>query len=205
MRRGIGLFLCAVLAAALSWELMFRSAQVSDDAAPYTARTTGADLIGGEFILTDHNGKQVSDKDFRGKYLLIFFGFTNCPKVCPLGLHTIVQALNRLGPDAAKVTPIFITVDPERDNVARMASFVRSYDERLIGLTGSSDAIKNVADAYRAYYKKLAAKDSGSYNIDHSAVIYFMDPQGRYVSHFASELGAQEIAGRMRQLIKENN
>ena len=202
MKAKPSILLATIVVAALSWIFMPRAMQVHDDGASYT-KTTGAELIGGAFTLTDHTGKQVTDKDFRGKYLVIFFGFTHCPKVCPLGLHTITQALKMLGPPAEKVTPIFITVDPERDDVARLATFVRSYDPRLIGLTGSSDAIKSVAGAYRAYYKKLDVADSDNYNMDHSSVIYFMDPDGHFLTHFTSELGAEEIASRMRKIVKE--
>lgn len=202
MRKYFAILFGAAIAIAFVWVAAHPSTLTHDNDALNYTQTTGAELIGGEFSLTDHTGKQVTDKDYRGKYLLVFFGFTNCPKVCPLGLHTIAQTLKKLGPTADEVIPIFITIDPERDTVTRLAAFVPAYDRRLVGLTGSSEAVAKVAADYRAYFKKLAANGSDNYNMDHSGVIYFMDPNGRYITHFASELGAEQIARRMEKIIQ---
>lgn len=157
----------------------------------YGARTTGSvttsgkALVGGPFELTRHDGKRVSDKDFRGKYMLVYFGYTFCPDVCPSELQVISAAIDRLGKDADKITPVFITIDPERDTVEVMAQYVANFSPRLVGLTGSPEDIAKVAKAYRVYYAR--AKDSGEaseYLMDHTSIIYLMGPNGEFVRHF---------------------
>jgi protein SCO1 len=165
-------------------------------------KSSGTALIGGPFLLTGTDGKTVTDRDFRGRYMLIFFGFTHCPDVCPAELQVIAQALDRLGDKAKKVVPIFITIDPERDTSAAMAEYVKSFGPNFVGLTGSLEAIAAAAKAYRVDYSKIENEASpGDYTVDHSALVYLMDTEGRYVAHFAYGTSAQELAEKLGHLL----
>jgi protein SCO1 len=164
--------------------------------------SSGAALIGGPFSLTDTDGKTVTDQDFRGRYMLVFFGFTHCPDICPAELQVIAQALDQLGDKAKKVVPIFITVDPGRDTPQAMAEYLKSFGPKFVGLTGSPEAIAAAAKAYRVVYSKVKNKDSsGNYSIDHSALAYLMDPDGQYAIHFAYGTSAQEITEKLNKLL----
>jgi protein SCO1/2 len=161
-------------------------------------QSSGAALIGGPFSLVGADGKPVTDRDFRGRYMLIFFGFTHCPDICPAELQVIAQALEQLGDKAKKVVPIFITLDPERDTPEAMANYVKSFGPNFVGLTGSPEAIAAAAKAYRVAYSKVENKDSaGDYSVDHSALVYLMDPEGRYVTHFSYGLSADQMAEKL--------
>jgi protein SCO1/2 len=152
---------------------------------PNTGLSIGQATIGGPFSLVDHTGKAVTDKDFRGRFMLIYFGFTFCPDVCPAGLQVASAAIEKLGKKGERVVPIFITVDPERDTVKQMASYVSSFHPRLVGLTGTPEQIAAVAKAYRVYYRKVKdERSSAPYTVDHSSIFYLMDPQGKFVTHF---------------------
>ncbi|PLX42881.1 MAG: SCO family protein [Hyphomicrobiales bacterium] len=159
----------------------------------------GNAVIGGDFTLTDQTGKQVSDKDFRGRYMLIYFGYTFCPEICPTELQDISEALDLLGDDAAEIAPLFITVDPDRDTVKQMSEYVPLFHKSLIGLTGTKDQIAAVAKAYRVYYARQG--EGSSYEMDHSSLIYFMDKQGQYAAHFAYGVKPDEIARRIREVM----
>lgn len=165
-------------------------------------QSSGAALIGGPFSLVGADGKPVTDRDFRGRYMLIFFGFTHCPDICPAELQVIAQALEQLGDKAKKVVPIFITLDPERDTPEAMANYVKSFGPNFVGLTGSPEAIAAAAKAYRVAYSKVENKDSaGDYSVDHSALAYLMDPEGRYVTHFSYGLSADQMAEKLEKLL----
>ena len=153
--------------------------------------------VGGPFTLTDQAGHERSDRDFRGRLMLVYFGFTTCPDVCPTDLQAIGLALDKLGRDADSVQPIFITVDPERDTASHLADYVSLFHPRLIGLTGSSDAIRKVADAYKVYYAKVPLQDA-DYTVDHTAYIYLMDRDGSYLGFFPPGTSAD----RMVEIIK---
>jgi len=164
--------------------------------------TIGRALVGGPFSLVDHTGKRLTDKDFRGKHMLVMFGFTYCPDICPSGLQVVSAAIDKLGPKADKLVPIFITLDPERDTSAALAAYVPSFHKRLIGLTGSVDEIAAVAKQYRVYHKKVRdEKSAAAYTIDHSALIYLMGPDGSYVAHFAHSTGVDQMAERLGKLL----
>src|SRR4051794_28306000 len=135
--------------------------------------------IGGPFILTDQDGNTVTDRDFRGRPFLVFFGFTHCPDVCPTTLHEVSEILRTLGRDAPRVGAAFITVDPDRDTPAALKDYLSSFDPRLKGLTGDALAITAVAKAYRVYFKKIPL-DQGNYTMDHTAIVYLMDKEGRF-------------------------
>ena len=156
------------------------------------AREMGAAAIGGPFKLTDQNGKPRSDADFRGEYTLVFFGYTNCPDVCPTTLQTLTDAMADLGPKAEKVTPVFITVDPERDTAKALKDYAANFTPRLVMLTGSPADIAAVAKEYRVYYAK--AGEGPNYAMDHTALIYLMGPDGTYVTHYAPQATADDIA-----------
>ena len=161
-------------------------------------QSSGAALIGGPFSLVGTGGKPVTDRDFRGRYMLIFFGFTHCPDICPAELQVIAQALEQLGDKAKTVVPIFITLDPERDTPEAMANYVKSFGPNFVGLTGSPEAIAAAAKAYRVAYSKVENKESaGDYSVDHSALVYLMDPEGRYVTHFSYGLSAEQMAEKL--------
>ena len=147
--------------------------------------TVGQASVGGPFSLTDHTGRPVTDADFRGKFMLVYFGFTFCPDVCPAGLQLMAAAIDALGPKADRITPVFITVDPERDTPAQLANYVPSFHPRLVGLTGTMAEIQAVARAYRVYYQKVKdERSSAPYTMDHTSIIYLMDRQGKFVTHF---------------------
>jgi len=165
-------------------------------------QSSGAALIGGPFSLVGAGGKPVTDRDFRGRYMLIFFGFTHCPDICPAELQVVAQALEQLGDKAKNVVPIFITLDPERDTPEAMANFVKSFGPNFVGLTGSPEAIAAAAKAYRVAYSKVENKDSaGDYSVDHSALVYLMDPEGRYVTHFSYGLSADQMAEKLGKFL----
>jgi len=153
----------------------------------------GEAMVGGAFSLVDAGGGRVTDADFRGRFMLVFFGFTYCPDVCPTALAVIAAALDRLGDKAGRVVPIFVSVDPERDSPVAVGEYVASFGARFVGLTGSAQDIAVAAKAYRVYYKKRAI-EGGSYTVDHSSVIYLMGPDGKYVTHFAAEMGPDAMA-----------
>ena len=165
-------------------------------------RAEGQVAIGGPFTLTDHNGRRVTDQDFRGKFMLVFFGFSYCPDACPTGLQLIAAALDKLGPQAERITPILITVDPEHDTPSQLATYVKSFHPRLIGLTGSQAEIDTVVKEYRVYAKKVPdPKSTAGYTIDHSAVIYIMGPDGRYRTHFTAQTSIEMLADRLGKML----
>jgi protein SCO1/2 len=154
--------------------------------------------IGGPFRLTDQNGKTVTDADFKGHPSLVFFGFTNCPEVCPTTLFDISEVLNRLGPDAAQVNALFVTVDPERDTPEKLKDYLSSFNPRLTGLGGDPAALAAVAKAYRVYYKKVP-QDGGGYTMDHTAIVYLMDKQGNFVAPFSLKRRPEDSAADLRR------
>nr|WP_245319870.1 SCO family protein [Bradyrhizobium sp. LMTR 3] len=148
--------------------------------------------IGGPFALIDHTGKPRTDEDFRGKLLLIYFGYSYCPDVCPTDLQQIGLAIDGLGAGAEAVQPIFITLDPERDTAAHLAGYVPLFHPRLIGLTGSAEQIRRVALAFKVYYAKYPP-DSPDYVIDHSSFVYLVDEAGKYIGFLPSGTAADRI------------
>jgi len=148
--------------------------------------TSGEALIGGPFALVGKDGKTVTDQDFRGRYMLVFFGFTHCPDICPAELQVMSAALDGLGDDADKVVPIFISVDPERDTPEAVTAYVENFGPNFVGLTGSPEAVAEAAKAYRVTYNKFEYKDKEGnygYSVDHSALAYLMGPAGQYITH----------------------
>jgi protein SCO1 len=164
--------------------------------------TSGKALIGGPFTLVDQTGKTVTDQDFRGRYMLLFFGFTHCPDICPAELQVMSAALDELGPKADEVVPVFITLDPERDTQAAMGAYVMNFGPQFVGLTGSPEQIAAAAKAYRVAYSKFQEdKASSDYSIDHSALVYLMGKDGQYITHFAYGTPASKMTETLRRYL----
>lgn len=150
------------------------------------------------FVLTAHDGRIVSDADFRGRHLLVFFGYTHCPDVCPSSLLTVARVLELLGPDAAAVQALFVTVDPERDTRQVLAGFVAHFDQRIIGLTGSPAMIERLSKGYRVKYAKGEVGSSGFYSVDHTATMFHMGPDGELIQRIPYETAAEQIVDGLR-------
>jgi protein SCO1/2 len=156
--------------------------------------------IGGPFRLTDQDGRTVTDQDLKGHPFLVFFGFTHCPDVCPTTLFDVSEVMRQLGPDADRVRALFITVDPERDTAAALKDYLSSFDPHLSGLTGDPAAVATVAKAYRVYFKKVPL-DQGGYTMDHTAIVYLMDKDGRFVSPFSVKRTPEAAAADLRRYL----
>jgi cytochrome oxidase Cu insertion factor (SCO1/SenC/PrrC family) len=188
--------------------LFFAPIAASDAAEPDSAEPSPTELIegllsgrapvGGPFELTDQTGHRRSDADFRGKLVVLYFGYTYCPDVCPTELQSISLALDRLGATAEAVQPLFITVDPERDTPARLADFVSSFHPRLIGLTGSPAEIRKTAIAYRTFFARNSAATPGDYSVDHTGFIYLVGRDGQYLGFLPPGLSPDAIADAIR-------
>ena len=159
-----------------------------------------ASAIGGPFQLIDQSGRTVTDANLRGHPFLVFFGFTHCPDVCPTTLFEVSEVLGKLGPDAERVRALFITVDPERDTPAQMKDYLSNFNPRLVGLTGDPAAIAAVSKAYRVYVKKVPL-DHGDYTMDHTALVYLMDKEGRFVAPFNLKRTPEEAAADLRRYL----
>jgi protein SCO1/2 len=161
--------------------------------------------IGGSFSLTDQFGQTRTDADFRGQFMLVFFGFTHCPDICPVELQTMSDALDLLGAEAGRVTPIFVTVDPERDTPEVLREYASHFHPRLVALTGSAEDIGAVARAYRVYYAKAtgtqAPADPADYLMDHTAIIYLMGPDGLFYTHFSPGTSAADLAEALADIV----
>ena len=153
-------------------------------AAVPTSRTEGAALFGGPFTLVDHTGKTVTEADFRGRFMLVFFGFTYCPDAYPTALTTMTEALDIIGPAAARIVPVFISIDPERDTPEQLAMYIRHFHPSLVGLTGNADQVAATAKAFRVYYAKVEEGEGDDYTMDHTANIYLMGPDGKFRVYF---------------------
>lgn len=155
---------------------------------------------GGRFILQNHLGKVVTDEDFAGKFMLIYFGYTYCPDVCPTGLQTMSYALDLIGDDARHIQPLFITVDPGRDTQVILRDYVKAFHSRLVGLTGTEAAIKSVTGKYRVKFSKVIDKDDAKdeYLMDHTSAIFLMGPDGKYLARFSFNTSAEKMAEKMR-------
>jgi protein SCO1 len=162
---------------------------------------TGADYAK-DFSLTDQNGKLRTLQDFRGKAVIVFFGFTQCPDVCPTTLAEIVQARKLLGADGEKVQAIFVTVDPERDTADVLKAYMANFDPGFVALRGSPEQLAAMAKDFKVYYKKVPGKTAGSYTMDHSAASYIYDPQGRLRLYTRYGSGPQALADDLKLLLK---
>jgi protein SCO1/2 len=158
----------------------------------------GVAAIGGPFRLIDQDGRTATEQDLRGRPFLVFFGFTHCPEICPTTLFEISEILRKLGPDADRSGALFITVDPERDTPKALKDYLSSFDTHIVGLTGDADAIASVAKSYRAIYRKVPL-EQGDYTMDHTAIVYLMDKQGRFVSPFSLKRTTDASVAELRK------
>jgi protein SCO1/2 len=164
------------------------------------SNVTAPAAIGGPFQLTDQNGRIVTDKSLQGRPTLIFFGYTHCPDVCPTSLFEMSEVLRAMGKDADRVNAYFVSVDPERDTQSAMKDYLSSFDPHLTGLTGSPEAVAKVITEYRVYAKKVPLKD-GDYTMDHTALIYLMDRDGKFVAPFNLKRTPEEAAADLKKYV----
>jgi protein SCO1/2 len=161
-----------------------------------------ASLVGGPFRLQDGNGSQVNDRDFRGKYMLVYFGYTFCPDVCPTTLNEVADALDHLGAKADRLQPIFITVDPKRDTPSVIKQYVAAFTPRLLGLTGTEEQIAKVAKEYRVYYAEhRTGSGPNDYTMDHSSVLYLMGPDGKFIAPIRADEDGTQMAADLGRLM----
>ena len=160
-----------------------------------------AATIGGPFRLTDQHGRRVAAKDFEGQWMLVYFGYTFCPDVCPMTLANMTRALDELPDDvAAQIVPVFITIDPKRDTVEQLSEYAPLFHDRLVALTGTDAEVKAAARAYKVYFGKSGEAAAGDdYLMDHSGFVYLMGPDGRYRAHFSHTTAPDEMARRLEQ------
>jgi len=156
---------------------------------------------GGRFILKSHTGKIVTDQDFAGKFMLVYFGYTYCPDICPTSLQTMTMALESIGDKAKHFQPLFISVDPERDTPKVLAEYVSSFYPGMIGLTGSKVTIDSVTKKYRVRFSKVAEKNTPDedYTVDHTSAVFLMGFDGRYLSRFGYNTTAQQMADKLKK------
>lgn len=194
MRMSAIVWICSVLL--LMGLLAWMGVGLIPKAPPSQAQSSGTALIGGDFQLTDSTGKIYTPADFKGRYMLVYFGFTHCPDICPTSLLLIDTVLEDMGSKGDAIVPVFITLDPERDTPKIVGDYVKHFGPRLVGLTGTPEQIRQAAEAYKVYYRKVEDKSSGlGYMIDHSGYFYLMGPDGKYLTHFShgvSESALQE-------------
>ena len=203
MMRAFAALGLALLAATLS-----AAAGAQDDTRRITAAESmeavmwGKGMIGGPFTLVDQNGGTRTDADFRGKILLVYFGFTHCPDICPTDLMAIGGALKALGPKASQVQGLFISIDPERDTPELLASYVDSFHDNIVGLTGDEMAVRRAAHAYKVYFNKVPGRGQDDYGFDHSAYIYLMDRDGKFIGVFPPSTPAARIVTVLKPLLR---
>jgi len=191
-------FLCGALVGVAAWLLWPERYEQRSAAELMDVVMWGKEPIGGSFSLIDHNGQRRSDADFRGKLLLVYFGFIYCSDICPIDLQAIAGALDKLGPQAEKVQPLFITVDPEKDTPEQLKAHVALFHPRLIGLTGSLAQIRKVAGDFKVYFAKNQPRIRNDRGIDHSGFTFVIDGDGQYVGFFPPATSADQIAAVLR-------
>jgi protein SCO1/2 len=162
-------------------------------------RNATAPAIGGPFALIDDTGKPRTDTDFRGKLMLIYFGYTHCPDACPTTLQDMADALAKVGPTADQIAPIFITIDPARDTVSYLKGYAEQFDPRFVALTGSDAQVAAAAKGYRVYYRK--AGDQPNYLMDHSSIVYLMGRDGKFLTHFTPDTTPDQMAAALRKYL----
>ena len=164
--------------------------------------SSGSVDVGGPFTLTGQTGKQVSSSDFRGRYMLVYFGYSMCPDVCPTTLAVMADALDKMGEKAKRIVPVFITIDPERDTPKVLDAYMKAFGDRFVGLTGTPDEIAKVEKEFKVYAKKTPLDEAkglgGGYGMDHSSVIYLMGPDGKIVSFYDELIPAAKLEAELR-------
>ena len=172
---------------------------------PSAPQTTNSMLgkLGGPFTLMATDGRAVTDQTYRGKWALLYFGYTSCPDACPTALNDMGVALDRLGPEAAAVQPVFITVDPKRDTREALAEYLKSFDPRIVTLTGTEEQIAAVVKEYRVYVS-AHPESGGNYTVDHSSFFYLINPEGKFVRAIAGDVSGEELAERLRHWMNKS-
>jgi protein SCO1 len=170
------------------------------DNAKGAAGTLLGSAIGGPFSLVDQDGKTVTNTALEGKWLLVYFGYTHCPDACPTALNNISLALRDIGKESTEVRPVFITIDPDRDTSQVMKDYVAAFDAPILALTGTAADVAKAAKNYRVYYAKHP-EAGGDYSMDHTSIIYVMDPKGRFTASFSGEDPPEQIAARLKKLL----
>ncbi len=201
-RRGLILMAVVIICfGTLGW--FFYQVPLMPGSPDQIVKSTGKVAIGGPFTLVDHFNKTVSETDFHGRKMLVFFGYTYCPDVCPTTLTDISEALEILGSDANDISPIFITIDPERDKPENLKEYVKHFHPKIIGMSGSLEQVKSVASAYRIFYQKSYEKGAKSddYLMNHSSIAYLMDKDGRYLVHFSYGISAKDMAAKIKEFL----
>jgi len=198
-----------VVVAAVAAAVVWRIGDVSSQSTTETQATSPGDFDG-SFSLTDQYGMRRTDKDFRKKYMLVFFGYTYCPDVCPTTLAIEAEALDKIGPRASRIVPIFISVDPKRDTATKLKAYLSSFDANspsprinFVGLTGTDEEIAQAAKSYRVYYRAHldGRVDGAEYSIDHTGDIYLMDPDGKFVAYYSQGILPDELAADLIEKI----
>ena len=204
-KRAIIIFLVGLLVLLGGAAAYIGSKQFYTEADVPSRAVGGTPEIGGSFELRDQSGATRTQADFAGRHMLVYFGYTYCPDVCPTSLSIMSQALDLLEGETGsledRVVPVFVTVDPARDDVPAMAAYAEHFHPRLVALTGSDQQIAAAAKAYRVYYRKAEDPSVSEYLMDHSSFIYLMGPDGTYVSHFAHNASPQEIAEGLKRFL----
>ncbi len=191
-------FLCGALVSTSAWLLWPERYEQRSAAELMDVVMWGKEPVGGPFSLVDHNGQQRTDSDFRGKFLLVYFGFIYCSDICPIDLQAIAGALDKLGPDAEAVQPLFITVDPEKDTPEQLKSYVALFHPKLIGLTGTLAQIRKVAADYKVYFAKNQPRIKDDRAVDHSGFTFLIDGDGEYLGFFPPATSADQIVAVLR-------
>jgi protein SCO1/2 len=195
--------LCAVFVYG-GWAWHAGTERVATSAAPPPIVGFRQVTVGGPFSLVDQHGKTVTDQNYRGKYMMVFFGFTRCPDICPTTLSVLDAAFDKIGAKADAIVPLFITVDPSRDTSEELKAYLDAFGPRFVGLTGSEAQIAAAAKAYRVYYKKVPI-EGGDYTFSHTSVIYLMDPEGKFVASYTLDQGPDAIAKDLDKRIQKQS
>lgn len=161
--------------------------------------------IGGAFTLTDQTGKARTNEEFKGKYMLVYFGYSYCPDICPMGLSNMSQGLKLIKSDRDKIVTLFITVDPERDDVELLKNYSQNYDPNILFLTGSKENIEQVKKAYKVFAEKTKSDQTTDYLMDHSTLIYLMDKDGKFIDHFPHTVPPQILAEKLTRLLAKEH
>jgi protein SCO1/2 len=167
----------------------------------YVGEDGGTADIGGPFELVDQDGRAVTDADFKGKFLLVYFGYTYCPDACPTALGVMAAAIDKLDVAGERVTPILISVDPERDTPQALKDYVGNFTPRMVGLTGSAEQIAKAAKEYRVFYQKASGATGSDYLMDHTTLIYLMGTDGKFLTFFGPQATPDEVAEALRRYL----
>ncbi len=194
---GVGAVLALALTAGAVWSQIGAATHTADNGKALLA------ALGGPFSLTDQRGRAVTDRDFHGRVVALFFGYTFCPDICPTDLQILAEALDRLGPRADGVQPLFVTIDPQRDTAAQLAEFTALFSPRILGLTGTPAQIDEAAKRYRVYYAKANGSDGDAYTMDHSAFLYLLDRQGKVADVLPHATPADRVAVALTALLDQ--